>query len=912
MRRSPWFLNRVFWGMFLFLFVVALWEFYWKPQYKPMYEQGVRQYESGDYARALGSFSQAYAIAPNSTDVILMMGWTNFKLKYWDEARYYFTRALRLDPRIEEAQVGMAFIAFETGKGEIDPNVMTRLLQERRGDPNLQLLAAAALEREGKFFQAADLYRGLLDNRTYGATARNALDNIFGLRGSADAAPAVLASATPAATLQLRFRAADGSLWQQQNNSWQPVYVSGVDFGPAAPGYQPTALPNDNGQYSRWLLLVANLHANVLRAYTLLPPAFYRSYKHYLERGGQASLFQQVWIGDPPNNDLWDSKYIEDTQAEIRYVVDAIHGHGSVPPRRFRAGGVFDNDISARVAAILFGRELDAAVLAQTNAANRGRRRYDGKYISVANGTPVQVWYAQMLDYLVNYETVTYGWQHPVAAISGPAPDPQRAPLLESAFRVDPGFSAGVFSMYPAFSYDPEYVENDPRYQQARDAQGPNPVYGYVRELRSRTPFPLVVSEFGMSTSDVTRRVVASGWNLGGLSEDEQAQFLTRIVRGLKEAGCAGGLGFELMDEWYRQGWSTEGFANPPERARLWVNQLDPAQHYGLAGFHSSRWRLFGTDGALWAGVPKLYSAATASVTADGYQAERRVTSVQAAVDEAYLYLRLKVDCLDCIATRKDGKTHFDKVAYAVAFNTLPNRVGVQRLPFGNIEAPGGVNFLLYLGDRNQARLLVSDNYNPYEIVPRSDIPALKVVRYRRGFHMSLASQGQFVAIPQPSGDNSGALRWGNPDPQAADYDSRAEWFADAGDGVIVVRIPWARLLVTDPSQFQVFSSFEDDGVHSMHSLNMQISVFVLDPQGGGDLAAMKVDAALPSVSGGKLGDPADFRWTGWNVVTPDLYLKKSYFALQREYGQGTGDTAKQSPTAPSGRVSLDRRGEVR
>lgn len=912
MRRSPWFLNRVFWGMFLFLFVVALWEFYWKPQYKPMYEQGVKQYQSGDYARALGSFSQAYAIAPNSTDVILMMGWTNYKLKYWDEARYYFTRALRLDPRVEEAQIGLAFVSFETGKGDIDPNVMTRLLQQRRGDPNLQLLAAAALEREGKFFQAADLYRSLLDNRTYGATARNALDDIFGLRGSADAAPSVLPEAQPAATLQVRFRAADGSLQQQRDNAWQPLYVSGVDFGPAAPGYLPTSLPNDNGQYSRWLQLVTNLHANVLRAYTLLPPAFYRSYSHYVERGGSALLFQQIWIGDPPGNDLWNSQYIDDTQAEIRYVVDAIHGRGSVPPRRFRGGGVYANDVSAHVAAIVLGRELDAAVLAQTNSANRGRRRYDGKYISVASGTPVQVWFAQMLDYLVNYETTTYGWQHPVAAITGAAPDPQRAPLLENAFHVDPGFAAGVFSMYPAFPYDPEYVENDPRYQQARDAQGINPVFGYVRELRARTPFPLVVSEFGMSTSEVTRRVVPSGWNLGGLSEDEQAQFLTRIVRSLHAAGCAGGLSFELLDEWYRQGWSSEGYANPPDRARLWVNQIDPAQHYGLAGFRSSRWRLFGTDAALWAGVPKLYTSATASTIADGYQAERRVTSVQAAVDEAYLYLRLKVDCLDCVGTRKDGKTHFDKVAYAVALSTLPNRVGVQRLPFGNLEAPGGVNFLLYLGDPGQARLLVSDNYDPYEIVPRSDIPSLKVLRYRRGFHLSLDPQGQFVPLPHSTADPTGALRWGNPDPQAADYDSRTEWYADTREGVIVVRVPWARLLVTDPSQFQVFSSFEDDGIHSMHSLNMQVSVFVLDPNGSDNLAAMKVDAALPQVTGGKLGDPADFRWTAWNTVTPDLYLKKSYFALQREYGPGAGDAGKPSPTAQSGKDSLDRRAEVR
>ena len=83
------------------------------------------------------------------------------------------------------------------------------------------------------------------------------------------------------------------------------------------------------------------------------------------------------------------------------------------PPKRARASGIFDQDISSEVAAILLGRELEPSVVQQTNLINPDKTRYDGTYISVDHATATEVWFAEMLDYLVTYETSTYNWQHP-------------------------------------------------------------------------------------------------------------------------------------------------------------------------------------------------------------------------------------------------------------------------------------------------------------------------------------------------------------------------------------------------------------------------------------------------------------------------------------------------------------------
>src|ERR1041384_8223099 len=162
MNRRFWFTNRVVVGVVVFLVLVGFWEFKWKPQYRPYYENGIALYQKGDYKQALTQFQRAYEIVPNATDVLLMLGWTNLKLNRFEEARYYFDRTLKIDSRVEEAQIGDSFVALETGRGKIDPDVIIGILKGRPRDANLQILAAAAISQAGDNLKAADIYRLLL------------------------------------------------------------------------------------------------------------------------------------------------------------------------------------------------------------------------------------------------------------------------------------------------------------------------------------------------------------------------------------------------------------------------------------------------------------------------------------------------------------------------------------------------------------------------------------------------------------------------------------------------------------------------------------------------------------------------------------------------------------------------------
>jgi len=929
--------NRVILGSIAIFLLIGLWEFGWKPQYRPLYEQAIQRYHAGDYQAGLNEIEKAYEIAPNSMDVIVMRGWFLLKLHRFEEARIYFDRALRIDPREEEAQLGNAFVTLETGKGRLDSSVLTKIMGKRAGDPNVRIIVAGALRQEGRLVEAGQMYRSLANDRSYGHAARVALDELYGSGSAADDSVAELANTPRPSTLQVRYRAAEQSMWRMAGRDWQKQYIAGVNLGPGSPGHYPSAPPDDNETYDKWLGDASKTNANVLRVYTLLPPSFYRSYKRYVENGGNMNLYQQIWVSDPPFRDLYEPAFVDETKAEIRYAVDALHGRGVVPVKRARGSGIYTSDVSDHVGAILLGRELEPSVVQQTNLVNAGKTSFNGKYISVNGANATEVWFAEMLEYLVAYETERYNWQHPVALVNwvpldplshpteasnyeefqfrvrrgeriarpnGPQDDNDVASIDEAKFKPTPELKAGFFASYHVYPYYPDFLLNDPKYLQARDAEGPNPIVGYLRDLRAHVPYPLLITEYGIPSSMGISHFHPQGFHHGGHSEVEQAQILTRLAKSVRDTGCAGGIVFSLVDEWYKHNWATIDFEDPVDRAAYWLNELDPEKRYGLIGFRPSKWTLFSANESAWANEPVLYSDNEKSA---GDPAQH-VREVRASSDEAFLYLHLKVDCLDCTAkgSRGDGKLHFDKAAYAIALNTLPGRSGIQQLPVGGKILDNGANFMIVLDGEKSGRVLVASDYYPYQVLTRSG-SAETEMGYRRGYSPKLESKGSFVemvmetnrrhfgrdgTVYQPQRYSRSPLRFGSGDTTASNYDSLSEWYADAKNSTITLRISWGKLLLTDPSSGQAWNGFDQQGkTQTAGTMAVDVAVLTLRPHGT-DYHGFEVVQTLPVSSGNKLTAPKSYTWRRWDKVTVEPYYKKAFYALQTEFKQETSATS--------------------
>lgn len=925
--------NRVFIGAIAIFVMVGVWEFKLKPQYRPLYEQAIQHYQKGEFQAGLTDIERAYDVAPNAMDVIVMRGWFLLKLHRFEEARIYFDRALRIDPREEEAQIGAAFVALETGRGTFNTSILSKILGKRLGDPNIRIVVAGALRQEGKLVEAAEMYRSLAHDKNYGPAAQIALEQIYGT-SSGEEAQGELAKNVRPSTLQVRYRAADQAMWRWTGSDWKKQYIVGVNLGPGSPGHYPAAPPDDIETYSRWIGDTSKANANVLRVYTLLPPSFYRAYRKYISEGGTLSLYQQVWIGDPPYRDLYEPAFVEETKAEIRYAVDALHGRGVVPPKHARGSGIYTANVAEHVGAILFGRELEPSVAEQTNLVNGGKTDYQGKYITISNANASEVWFAEMLDYLVSYETDTYNMQHPVALVNwvpldplthpteatsfeefqfrvrrgerltkptGPQDDNDAVSIDEAKFHPTPALQAGYFASYHVYPYYPDFLLNDPRYLQARDAQGPNSVIGYLRELKAHIPHPLLITEYGIPNSIGISHFHPLGFHHGGHNEEEQAQILTRLARSVRDTGCAGGIVFSLVDEWYKHNWATVDFEAPLDRAAYWLNELDPEKRYGLIGYHPSKWLLFAGNESAWAGEPTLYSDANSAKA--GENPALHIRQVQVSSDEAFLYIRLKVDCLDCANGRGkgDGQLHFDRAAYAIALNTLPGQSGIQQLPVGGKLLAPGANFLVILDSEKSGRLLVAQDYYPYQVNAREGSGETDMT-YRRGYTPSLERTGTFIelitetnrrhyardgTVFPPQRYSRSPLRFGVGDPASSGYDSLAEWHADPKTSSIVMRLSWGKLLVTDPSSGQAWFGFDQQNhTKTAGTLAVQVAVMSLKPKGG-DYHADEVVQTFPSTSNGMvLKEPAEYSWRRWDSVKVEPYYKKAFYAIQTEFGQ--------------------------
>lgn len=902
--------NRVWMGLLIFLIGVGVYEFKWKPQYKPLYEKGIKFYHDGQYNNALDTLQQAYSVAPNATDVSMMLGWTELKLRHYEEARYFFGRTLKIDPENDEARIGNAFVAVETGRGELDPDLLKRILEKRKTDPNVRVLVAAALANSGHGYQAAGMYRSMVHDPHYGATARAALDDLYGISAFAgDKTATEMPVLRRSPQLHYEYRAFNKAFWHLSNNNWQSSYMEGVNFSPGAPGYFPSMPPNDGSLYAQWLKEAAQLNTNALRVYTLLPPSFYRAYSHYTEGGGTMSLVQQVWVPEPPGDDLYNRQFTEDVKKEVRFVIDAIHGRGEVPPLPSGGGGLYDIDIADHVAALMIGGDVNGAIRARTDVLNLERTKYDGKFVSIADGSATEVWYAQILDYLIDYETTTYNWQHPVALVNVLSTDPMSDPV-EVRLQVKPGLAAGLFAAYSAFPYFPENMLSNQQLLRASDREGLNPVYGWVRALRNKIPYPVMVSEFGMATSLGVAQFQQNGWNHGGHSQTEQAELVQRLHRGIKEADVAGEMVFELIDEWHRHNWPSEGFAAPADHRPMWLNAVDPAPHYGLIGFHSNEWKLFGGGLPEWQTTSKL--DAKPSPSSDPALESAAIRSVRVDSDEEYLYIRLEGACLTCAAQGNNP-------AYAIALNTLPQVVGIQKLPFGNITVPHGVNFIVYLASASDGQLLVADDYNPFEAVANPEIPNATKVVFRRGFVATMKPAGEFNKLGwqphqapagAPAGDYSlSALRYGQPSATPDDDHSLAEWYSDPKEQAIVVRLAWSKLLVTDPSGAQALFGFSDRaGIRTATINGIELSAFTLKA-GATGLKSAQVVSSIPAHVGGRIVAPPIFLMKRWKTVNIDAYRKKAYFAVQQMFAPSGSPSAAEAQ--PSRRGTAGNRGSA-
>jgi tetratricopeptide (TPR) repeat protein len=739
---------------------------------------------AGKNTEALAAFTVLLARNPKDPNALMGAGFAAFRLKDISSAFEFLQKAASIAPEFPDVYYGLA------------------LVLERKGDLD------GAIEAMKK---AVTMAPNRQDFKTDAA------------RIIPVPRPALPTFKRPG-ELVMNFRISQDKKYQiLENGRWKDFFWKGINLGAALPGKYPSQFPGKE-VYAEWISAMGECGFNLIRVYTIHPPAFYEALREYnLSHAAPLYLVHGVWAELPPGNDFMNAGWLGDWKAEMRSVIDLLHGRADLSPRPGYASGSYRADVSMWTAGVILGREWEPDNVDFFNRLRPGFLSYEGNFVRCVSDNPMESFLALAMDYFLEYESDTYNMQRPIAFTNWPTLDPlhfnseatrkeenelrkklglpyaagETVTILEfnndsisldmEHFSVGPKNVSGLFASYHAYPYYPDFMNLDASLKSGRDAQGPNYYKAYLDLLVAHhTKNPVVISEFGVPSSRIVAHWQAQGMTHGGLDETSQGNIDARLLSNIKDSGCSGAVLFAWIDEWFKKNWMVIEYEEPLDRKPFWYNFQDAEENYGLLGYFPGKTGpsiLIDGKSADWEKVPV-------------YTSEGGVT-LKVLVDEGWVHLGIFWPGGD-----------FRSKGFLVGIDTHDPVRGDHKLPFGlGDKSEAGLEFaVLFQG--NKAAVFMDKRYGvlfdglmkPLVSVSNKDgtfiMPMTKSNRERIG------RDGTYYP---PHTQEIGWLKLGTQDRDSPQFDSLSEW--NGGNGFIEARIPWGLINFSDPSSKSIVST---------------------------------------------------------------------------------------------------------
>ncbi len=495
----------------------------------------------------------------------------------------------------------------------------------------------------------------------------------------------------------LPFKAEGNYIKIFRNGKYKPIFLKGVNLGVAIPGTQPGELAASREQYIHWLQEIADAGLNYIRIYTLHYPRFYEELENYnlANPDNPIYLLQGVWLDEEYEDDLITNQTAK-FDDDIEEIVDCLHGNRVISHRYGRAYGTYETDVSPWLFGYIIGREIHPSEVILLDVIYPDTNEYIGTSISIQDALPIDVWMTGRLDHLVTYQRNVYHTERPVSVSSWPTLDPLTHPT-EDPERTDEDIAvldmskinchhapAGFFISYHAYPYYPDFISDDPGYQAYSDSIGPNSYLGYLEDLKNYYEnIPLLIAEFGVPSSWGNAHFAFSGMHHGGFSEFEQGENNVRLLNNIYNAGCAGGLLFSWIDEWFKNSWITAPFGSDASRRYFWQNVTAPEQNYGMIGFKEP-----GPTYSRWA---------ESSGSSD-------IDNIKCDMDNAYFYTKIELE-----------QALLFRDTVWVAFDTYRADLG-ESILLNEQQITNRAEFLLAVNSSDISPMYVTEAYDLYGI----------------------------------------------------------------------------------------------------------------------------------------------------------------------------------------------------
>ncbi len=654
-----------------------------------------------------------------------------------------------------------------------------------------------------------------------------------------------------------------------KNNKWNEIKLAGINLNSGKPGAFPGDSFISNEEYLRWFSYIKDLNVNCIRVQNIMPEGFYEALEQFNNEKEeplyilQGIYFNEVYLKDgydPQTKDI-HSKFIDYIEA----VVNIVHGesYNRVNLNLFES---YKTNVSKYVIGYTVGIEWQAHDLIYSEIMN-DKAPYEGEYFYTGeNASSFESFLAEAGDYVVEYETKSYGEQRLITFVGSSSLhikksislsngstvilDKEEQENIKSLIDVEnikttDELKTGIFVSYNIY----------PTVSTLLIYEGDSGLF--FTDINNYHTLPVVISEYGMPSARLATDFILD-ISKGYINETEQAQGLIDIYNAIKNSGCAGSIIAEWGDSWFRSAWNTKDRIIL-DKSAYWSDAQTYSESFGLMAFEpgneecvsypdnsNSEWK----EGDILSSKPQV--------------------SLSMKSDEKYLYF---------MVNKEDGFNPLTQEIY-IDLDVTP-KSGVTFSTQYDLKFDRQADFIIHINDRENSKVLVHEYYNTYNFLEQE-----KELRTRPDIINHTKDMGQFSEIMiytrpkayveslggfvEKQSIETGRLIHGNGNPTSFEFNSISDFYI--GEDYVEIRIPWALLNFMDPSTKQIHDDYyETFDITPISIKGIYAGVTVKET----NETINRIDSKL-------------YKWNQWTKPTYHERLKKSYYLLKEELSKGS------------------------
>ena len=642
----------------------------------------------------------------------------------------------------------------------------------------------------------------------------------------------------------------------------KPIYINGVNIGLTT---ATTNLDNPNVSYDtyiKWFSQISEMNANTVRVFTVMNPNFYNALYDYNYNNPDNLLYliQGIWFPENLMYELKDALESDEIligafKRSVKETIDIIHGNSDYTTYGEFSPAIYEKNVSKYVIGYILGLEYPAEFVVETNASHPNEATYEGEFLYTdSDSSPFEAFLCEVGDTLVEYETKTYSHQTPIAFLNWqtldvlehtnePFAEEDEVSVNTEKILSRSEYATNQFAAVDIYPYYPEFMNHQKEYLDFKDeSRNSDPYRAYLRDLRKEYSMPVLVAEYGLSTSRGVAHLSANGYDQGGLTEQEQGKYVSQMSESIALEGYCGGLVFSWQDEWFKRTWNSEMFYpdNPTDRT---YNLSSAEQGYGLVSHDVSTVYPDG-DYSDWSDTDYIPS-----------------TKLKVQYDANYMHIYAQLP--------KDFDFNKDTYYIPVSILGIGSNFAKKGLSFNQ-----NIDFIIEINGKENTRILCDEYYDLFGYkygVIKKIFPDKVNLQKNTGNYIGINT---FVSnemyLPEdklyiePKFYESGLLNFGNANPDSENYNSQADFYYK--DGVLEIRVAWYLLNVANARLGICMSEFTSEKVEYTDIKDISI--------GCGENG----EISLYSASFSPLGD----------IKTTER-LKQSYYILKETFANING-----------------------